>query len=1150
MEPPELSSEMPKAATDLSKELNYAKIIKIFSHPDTMNLYSRQVAQLRRVSRHNPQGFMLGHLGDIREILLLSLGRVVDNHSEFEKPLASLVNLCKLPARRQRSNEELLPEGLKAVDGIYRALDDILRCGVLSIQIEAANALTEIAKGRRGTELKASKDTVSEIKVLGVAGAVKNDQRPKTRDLNQEMLRNSGVVDGCIAELLGVAKEMVERLDVEEEMTLNYESDLSSDDEEEIAIEGGGADTISGGNSGEIENADETSEILESPSVDPGDSTGDNNPEEPPAPPIKTQTNNQTAPPPPTKTPRLLLMSLLKLLTELSENEGNSALMISLGAEDVVMRIMDRLNDERDETLNMCVEILWNCLEHSAVKLDTGNPAKSRTELIKKCRQSNAMYRMSTPSNIATLCKHFRSLLQRGFRNKDKELRNEILILASLVARNKRGHEHFNSTGFVKLMCIYATVAEVGTDPDGDGEDVQHVDPHNFATVSPADIELKRILWNLLSDLARSNQEILGIVVESPLLHTLLMYLDTDLDGDGIPDDNDYADDEEEVPEGQDNPDGDEQEAVEAEIGGAGGSNIIARIPRTQLRVLQQQAITVLLNLAPRASEKFRALGGHVITLKFLDWCGASESNRDLVQGALMLLISVVGLPGLQEELGQLNAIRIMLGRFNDLSAPESLRADAVRIISRLCSGNPANQDNLRKHVGIAALVKELSEYCKHRRIICGKPKPKTETEKSKENSLKPMKQDEGSLMGGSAKEKVSILVVGVVDCIWNAVIGNKSSEARFLHVEGQDGLLDLLEICPALMRSQICGVLADLVKNDRSLPYLTAWRSDRSMMSAVQLLMVLWEEEEVRLRVQRNNGVIVDLWKPLGRHLGREEVPSRPDDFYNMAGNDPIGENASSLELAMEAAKTDQMGTTMAAFKKLEKALAAGQKRGGGNLERALRKSMAKDDIRGKIACCVEKIGWEEALKGLSAHERMTLTMCKNWLYFTEAECWMNVRDKSVGEMVKPILADKLLVSKHLEEAFENANTVREEQKVLFDEKVRVGEAAEAEFFNGIFKQRDQEINQHLIKKKAMMPKSLSKRKAEKEAKAAMLAKSLVKSAPNEGNNGTLPVKVEILDDGENTQNTQGENSQVDVIQGELNDHDLEFVSAEEKKE
>ena len=361
---------------------------------------------------------------------------------------------------------------------------------------------------------------------------------------------------------------------------------------------------------------------------------------------------------------------------------------------------MSRLNDERDETLNMCVEILWNCLEHSSLSLELGSPSSSRTALVARRRATNAMYRLSTFPCVATLSDTFKSLLVRGFRNKDKELRNEVLILSSLVARNKRSHKFFNETGFAATMCVYATVAEVGADPtdntNGNGNfDLGYdVDPHNFATVSPADIELKRILWNLLSDLARSDEEILDIVVESPLIETLLMYMDTDLDGDGIDDDNVYVDEGEGEGECEDEDVDEDENANEETPEGRGGldldldlnmdmdmdmgmdmdmemdnnvnvnanstnkkrpladnsSNIISRIPRTQLRVLQQQAITVLLNLAPRAPEKFRSLGGHVITLKFLDWCGQSEANRDLVQGALMLLISVVGLPGLQEE--------------------------------------------------------------------------------------------------------------------------------------------------------------------------------------------------------------------------------------------------------------------------------------------------------------------------------------------------------------------------------------------------------------------------------------------------------------------------------------------------------------------
>ena len=110
-----------------------------------------------------------------------------------------------------------------------------------------------------------------------------------------------------------------------------------------------------------------------------------------------------------------------------------------------------------------------------------------------------------------------------------------------------------------------------------------------------------------------------------------------------------------------------------------------------------------------------------------------------------MLLISVVGLPGLQGELGELDAVRIMLARFGDQRAPPALRADAVQILSRLCdqvrrvrlaasrrgrssgppvshsrlldssSQNATNQDSFRRADGIVALVDEIEEYCRTR---------------------------------------------------------------------------------------------------------------------------------------------------------------------------------------------------------------------------------------------------------------------------------------------------------------------------------------------------------------------------------------------------------------------------------------------------
>ena len=64
------------------------------------------------------------------------------------------------------------------------------------------------------------------------------------------------------------------------------------------------------------------------------------------------------------------------------------------------------------------------------------------------------------------------------------------------------------------------------------------------------------------------------------------------------------------------------------------------------------------------------------------------------------------------------------------------------------------------------------------------------------------------------------------------------------------DALLNMLEVCPVLMRHQITGIIADLCENRRIVPYVRAWRSDRTMVTAVELFCHHFEDEEVRLRI------------------------------------------------------------------------------------------------------------------------------------------------------------------------------------------------------------------------------------------------------------------------------------------------------------
>ena len=312
--------------------------------------------------------------------------------------------------------------------------------------------------------------------------------------------------------------------------------------------------------------------------------------------------------------------------------------------------------------------MLWNALEHSAKAIDSGPPAPSREELVARRRKSNAMWALASEPALACLRQLFAALLISGRASKDKELRNEVLIVANLIARHRKSHAPFRTTHLLQLLLLYATAAEKGatvqslayggddeTGPTGHGSGMAAgasrtlavlgqplADPHNYATISGPDLELKRILWALLSDLSRMDSANLDLIVRSDLVECLLMYLDIDLaggpgEGGGGPGAASPALDDELTQFD----DGDMGLSLGSHAGGGPGGassgdrrvpEVIARLPRTQLRVLQQQAMAVLLNLAPRAPERFQSLRGHIITLAFLDRCGGQKDSASLVQ--------------------------------------------------------------------------------------------------------------------------------------------------------------------------------------------------------------------------------------------------------------------------------------------------------------------------------------------------------------------------------------------------------------------------------------------------------------------------------------------------------------------------------------
>merc|ERR1712025_828386 len=197
-----------------------------------------------------------------------------------------------------------------------------------------------------------------------------------------------------------------------------------------------------------------------------------------------------------------------------------------------------------------------------------------------------------------------------------------------------------------------------------------------------------------------------------------------------------------------------------------------------------------------------------------------------------------MGVPNAASSLGQIQAIPFLMSTFSDHEHSLRTRTLVLHILAAMCEGDEENQALFRRANGVKILVEEMRD-------------------------------------GLGEIQKLEHWYVGVVECMWSAVMGNKRGEARLFAIDGVDALLDLLDICPRIMRNQLTGRLADLARNPKSLRFLQIWRSDKTMRSLREMLYDFWTQEEVRLGIANDDmGVLANLDRPL---IGRVAFDSRP---------------------------------------------------------------------------------------------------------------------------------------------------------------------------------------------------------------------------------------------------------------------------------
>lgn len=104
--------------------------------------------------------------------------------------------------------------------------------------------------------------------------------------------------------------------------------------------------------------------------------------------------------------------------------------------------------------------------------------------------------------------------------------------------------------------------------------------------------------------------------------------------------------------------------------------------------------------------------------------------------------------------------------------------------------------------------------------------------------------------------QKIFILVV--LDCLWNAVIGNKRNEEQFIELEGLFTLFELLEQSDDIHIKIILSCVASLVDNKRSFSYFIQWKSNsNSNIDATKLLINIYRNEDKKYGVMYENGIL-----------------------------------------------------------------------------------------------------------------------------------------------------------------------------------------------------------------------------------------------------------------------------------------------------
>jgi hypothetical protein len=151
--------------------------------------------------------------------------------------------------------------------------------------------------------------------------------------------------------------------------------------------------------------------------------------------------------------------------------------------------------------LQEIIELLWNMLEQTTPGASSKAPsgdavAVTASHMLEKYRARSAAHALGTPEDISFLWQLASNAAHRGYTDIDKQLRNDLVVILTLLARR-----HGNRGLFLGQTGVLADALAIVTAPELVSPGVHLL----YGTHAAVDLEFKELLWGFICQVCQGD---------------------------------------------------------------------------------------------------------------------------------------------------------------------------------------------------------------------------------------------------------------------------------------------------------------------------------------------------------------------------------------------------------------------------------------------------------------------------------------------------------------------------------------------------------------------------------------------------------------------------------------------------------------------